>query len=94
MRTHRGPLPLAFILAMAAESATAVLPDDAAETRRYNSGDLRKLLDRAADENLIGKPADQSGDRLLPGDKTAQFFPNFPNFPNFFNCFNGYWRNC
>jgi hypothetical protein len=56
-------------------------------------GSLRKLLDKGL-AGQIGRDPAQSGDRRLPGDKSAQFFPNFPNFPNFFNCFNGFWRNC
>jgi hypothetical protein len=94
MRKGQASLPLAFVLAMAADASAATPTDVNDKAIPIEAGALRKLLDRAIDANIITRDMDQSGDRRLPGDKTAQFFPNFPNFPNFFNCFNGSFRNC
>ena len=93
-RGTTGTLPLAFVLAMGAEaSAAAVQPSDG-KGEALRPGMLADLVQQAVGVNAGGVNTDQSGDRRLPGDKTALFFPNFPNFPNFFNCFNGFWRNC
>lgn len=103
MRRSQSSLPLAFILAMASETCLSHVVVDAGENVKFEDGALRQLLDAAVDAEMVTRDIDQSGDRRLPGDKTAQFFPNFPNFPNFnnfnnfpnfFNCFNGLWRNC
>lgn len=94
MRKGQASLPLAFILAMAADASAATVSDVSQPNIPLEAGALRQLLDRAVDVHIITRDMDQSGDRRLPGDRTAQYFPNFPNFPNFFNCFNGNWRNC
>jgi hypothetical protein len=94
MRKGQASIPLAFVLAMAADASAASPAEVNGNAIPLEAGALRHLLDRAADANLIARDMDQSGDRRLPGDKTAQYFPNFPNFPNFFNCFRGNWRNC
>lgn len=91
MRKGSSSLPLAFVLAMAADASAAGLPDATQPDQPLKAGDLRRLLDRAVDQGLITRPMDQPGDRRLPGDKTAQYFPNFPNFSN---CISGTWRNC
>ena len=92
MRKVQASLPLAFILAMAAE-ASAATPPDVQPAIPLEAGALRALLEQGLAKDILRDPL-QSGDRRLPGDKTTQFFPNFPNFPNFFNCFNGFWRKC
>jgi hypothetical protein len=86
VRRIGGSLPLAFVLAMAAE-AVGTSHDPAKPLR---AGDLRELLDAAGDENIAANSFMTSGDRRLPGDKIAQF----PNFNNFLNCNSGTWRNC
>jgi hypothetical protein len=91
MRKSQTSLPLAFLLAMAAEASPAALADADVTATTFQPGDLRKLLDPVRDVNLFDDKFAKSGDRRLPGDKVAQYFPNFPNF---FNCFNGMWRNC
>ena len=91
MRKVQASLPLAFILAMAAE-ATAATPPDAQPAIPLEAGALRPLLEQGIANDILRDPL-QSGDRRLPGDRTVQF-PNFPNFPNFFNCLRGNWRNC
>ena len=82
---------MAFILAMAAEASGAAWPDPYDATKPLQAGDLRKLLEATVDANDDAKSFLTSGDRRLPGDKTAQFFPNFPNF---FSCNAGNWRKC
>ena len=91
MRKVQASLPLAFILAMAAEASAATPPVQPAIP--LEAGALRALLEQGLAKDILRDPL-QSGDRRLPGDKTTQIFPNFPNFPNFFNCFNGFWRKC
>jgi len=94
MRKGQASLPLAFILAMAADASAALALDATPPAATpLQAGALRYLLDRAADAHIFTRDMDRSGDRRLPGDRTAQF-PNFPNFPNFHNCFSGNWRNC
>ena len=91
MRKGQASLPLAFVLAMAAESsAAATTPDAIQPTIPLEAGALRALLEKGLANQITRDPL-QSGDRRLPGDKTAQYFPNFPNFHN---CFSGMWRNC
>jgi hypothetical protein len=91
-RATSGTIPLAFVLAMSAEALGAVSPGLGDGRPMLEPGMLKPLLERA----LVTKAFDftKFGDRRLPGDKTAQYFPNFPNFPNFRNCFSGNWRNC
>lgn len=90
-RRNCGQLPLAFVLAMAAEASGASLSDAYDPAKPLRAGDLRKLLNAGSLEAMAANSFESSGDRRLPGDKTAQFFPNFPNF---LNCFAGGWRNC
>lgn len=90
MRRGQRSLPLAFILAMAADASAATLSDTNNKTTPLEAGTLRKLLDPTTNANMVTRDMNQSGDRSMPGEKMAQF----PNFPNFFNCVRGYWRNC
>ncbi len=84
-----GPLPLAFLLALATEASgsTVTLPTDAND--HLQPGLLAGLL------NLGGNPefSIKSVEQLKNGETTTvvQYFPNFPNFRN---CFTGNWRNC
>lgn len=90
MRNGQASLPLAFILAMAADASAATMPDTSQPNIPFEAGALRALLEKGLASEIGREPA-QSGDRRLPGDKTAQFFPNFPNFHS---CVAGMWRNC
>jgi len=84
-----GPLPFAFLLALATEASgsTVSLPRDAKD--HLQPGMLSDLL------NLDGNPqfSIKSVEQLKNGETTTvvQYFPNFPNFRN---CFTGNWRNC
>jgi hypothetical protein len=84
-----GPLPFAFLLALATEanSSPGLLTSDTENNLR--PGVLSSLL------NLGGNPefSVKSVEQLKNGESTTvvQYFPNFPNFRN---CFTGYWRNC
>jgi len=93
-RSAAGTLPLAFVLAMGADGPANAAQVPGGQDVVLRPGMFAGLLERAIGLEVAGVNTDQSGHRLLPGDKTAQFFPNFPNFPNFFNCFSGVWRNC
>jgi hypothetical protein len=93
MRKGHGSLPLVFILAMGADTSTATALDHARTNDSLEAGALRILLEKGL-ANAGDYDSSLSGDRRLPGDTTAQYFPNFPNFPSFFNCFRGYFRNC
>jgi len=92
-RVATGTLPLAFMMAISAESAGARPPLPQAN-EALRPGMLSGLVRHAFGLDAVAGNPEESGDRRLPGDKTAQFFPNFPNFPNFFNCFSGTWRKC
>lgn len=85
-----GPLPFAFILAMAADAASGVNSEVTNPSKPLELGALSGLL--AAIDRTQVSPALDSG--LIQGNvgtKVVQFFPNFPNFRN---CFTGTWRNC
>ena len=84
-----GPLPFAFLLALATEangsqvSLTTEAKDD------LQPGMLSGLL------NVSGTPefSIKSVEQLRNGE-TITVVQYFPNFPNFRNCFTGNWRNC
>lgn len=84
-----GPLPLAFLLALATEAnGSSVSP--ATDTKDdLQPGMLSDML------NLNGNPefSVKSVEQVRDGETTTvvQYFPNFPNFRN---CFTGNWRNC
>ena len=83
----RGPLPLAFLLAMAADSTSAA-PLHAAGAP-LSRGTLSSLLPVGLQP--ISPPTANRTHEGQVGTKLVQFFPNFPNFRN---CFVGSWRNC
>ena len=89
MRKGQASLPLAFILAMAADASAAATPGASQAAPPLEAGE-RILLEKGL-ANEIARDPHQSGDRRLAGDKAAQYFPNFPNFRS---CISGYWRNC
>ena len=86
----RGPLPFAFLLAMAADAANGANSELIAPAKPLQPGSLAGLL--AATKRSPAPPASEG--RFIEGSvgtKVVQFFPNFPNFRN---CFVGNWRNC
>ena len=85
----RGPLPLAFLLAMAADGAHGAAPELNTATP-LQRGSLSALMPRIPDQ-AAAAPADR---RLHEGQVGTQLVQFFPNFPNFRNCFVGNWRNC
>ncbi len=88
-RAVTGTLPVAFVLAMSAEASGASAPLATDQAAALKPGMLAGLVDHALGSGSFDPQ--QSGDRRLPGEKTAQFFPNFPNF---FSCISGFWRRC
>ena len=85
----RGPLPLAFLLAMAADTAGAapLLLNEANAALR--PGALSGLLPPE-----LQPTAPLAEHRTHEGRVGTQLVQFFPNFPNFRNCFVGSWRNC
>ena len=83
----RGPLPLAFLLAIAADSASAGPLHDAGSP--LSRGTLSGLLPDGL--LTITPPTAKLPHERQVGTKLVQFFPNFPNFRN---CIVGSWRNC
>ena len=87
MRQSNTTWPLAFILAIGAQTASghqAELPNDRGPLA---PGSLSGLADRG----LQGSGSAASGgriQRLIDGDRVVQFFPNFRN------CITGSWKNC
>jgi hypothetical protein len=81
-----GPLPFAFLLALATEanSSAVSLTTDTKET--LHSGMLSGLLNLNEDPEFSIK----SIERVKNGEATTvvQYFPNFRN------CISGSWRNC
>jgi hypothetical protein len=86
MSKYHASMPLAFVLAIAAENSAVALPDMTNPTTALRAGDLRQLLSSTDHGREVFDPNTESGDRQLP--KTSQFFPNF------FSCISGYWRRC
>ena len=84
-----GPLPFAFLLALASEAngAAASLPMDT--QGNLQAGMLSGLLDPNGHPEFSIKSVEQVKD-----GETTTVVQYFPNFPNFRNCFSGYWRNC
>ncbi len=83
----RGPLPLAFLLAIAADSTGAApLHDASAPLVR---GTLSGLLPKGL-QPIVPPAADRTHEGQV-GTRLVQYFPNFPNFRN---CIVGSWRNC
>ena len=84
-----GPVPFAFLLALANEANASQAPLPTASTDLLKPGALSGLL------NLNGHPefSIKSVEQVRDGETTTvvQYFPNFPNFRN---CFTGNWRNC
>jgi hypothetical protein len=78
-------LPLAFLLALAADGANAPVVEAKESAPVLTYGMLSDLLADGNSSSNVERPPLRPG-----GQKVAQFFRNF-GFPN---CFSGNWRNC
>ncbi len=87
--SRAGPLPFAFLLALATEangspvSLTPEMKDD------LQLGSLSGLLALNRNPEFSIKSVEQ-----VKNGETTTVVQYFPNFPNFRNCFYGNWRNC
>jgi len=84
-----GPLPVAFLLALATEAnaSPATFTIDAKDI--LQPGALSGLLNLNENPEFSLKSVEQ-----VKNGKTTTVVQYFPNFPNFRNCFTGNWRNC
>jgi hypothetical protein len=84
-----GPLPFAFLLALATEAngSSASLPTGT--DNNLQPGMLSGLLNLNGSAEFRIKSVEQ-----VKNGETTTVVQYFPNFPNFRNCFTGYWRNC
>jgi hypothetical protein len=90
-RRIAGQIPLAFILAMAAEASSSATAEATNSSIPLEPGALSGLL-RGSPPDAQAQPTfGQHWRQGNAGTKVVQFFPNFPNFRN---CFAGAWRNC
>jgi hypothetical protein len=81
------PVPVAFLLALASETGSAVFSPTADTSQLLKRGSFSNLLNAAE----LLEASNNHEQKSLKHLKTAQYFPNFPNFRN---CFSGNWRNC
>lgn len=83
----KGSLPLAFVLAMAAEVSvgTAAGPDGNAPA--LSVGSLSSLLEQAVGDAQTAGPSQEVAPNVISLDRLAQWL-------NFRNCVTGGWRNC
>lgn len=86
-----GQLPLAFVLAMAAEASASAPAEATNPPIQLEPGVLSGLLAAATERSQTQPASGQRWIRGSAGTKVVQFFPNFPNFRN---CFVGNFRNC
>ena len=86
MRKRQGSIPLAFVLAMAADAGAAAPVNPGSDVQPIRAGLLTAL---AAHPAVSTTTADEKIYQTVATRKRiAQFFPNFKN------CFSGTWRNC
>jgi len=84
-----GPVPFAFLLALASEANASQVPLAADGKDQLKPGMLSDLLKLNANPEFSMKSVEQMRD-----GETTTVVQYFPNFPNFRNCFTGNWRNC
>jgi len=80
--------PLAFILAIGAQTAEGKLPDVQGAERALTPGLLAELADLGVRGEASSPSSAGKFKRLLVRDRMVQFFPNFRN------CVTGTWKNC
>jgi hypothetical protein len=88
-RSGVGPLPFAFLLALAAEANASAVTFTTDTRESLQPGALSGLLNLNANPEFSVKSIEQ-----MKNGETTTVVQYFPNFPNFRNCFSGYWRNC
>ena len=84
-----GPLPFAFLLALATEANGSPLSLTTDAKDNLQPGMLSGLLNLNRNPDFSVKSVEQ-----MKNGGTTTVVQYFPNFPNFRNCFTGYWRNC
>ena len=84
-----GPVPFAFLLALASEANAGQVPLVVDSKDQLKPGMLSDLLKLNANPEFSIKSVEQERDGA-----TTTVVQYFPNFPNFRNCFTGNWRNC
>jgi hypothetical protein len=84
-----GPLPLAFLLALATEASGSPVSLTTDTKENLQPGVLSGLLNPNGTPEFSVKSVEQ-----MRNGETTTVVQYFPNFPNFRNCFTGYWRNC
>lgn len=86
MRKGQASLPLAFVLAMAADASIAPPSDLADSSQVMRAGVLAALAAPTLHKGVQSETGKYQ--EIRTRDRIAQFFPNFRN------CFGGTWRNC
>jgi hypothetical protein len=84
-----GPVPFAFLLALASEANASQVPLVVDSKDQLKPGMLSDLLKLNTNPEFSIKSVEQERDGA-----TTTVVQYFPNFPNFRNCFTGNWRNC
>jgi hypothetical protein len=84
-----GPVPFAFLLALASEANASQVPLATDSKDQLKPGSLSGLLNLNGHPEFSIKSVEQ-----VRGGETTTVVQYFPNFPNFRNCISGYWRNC
>jgi hypothetical protein len=84
-----GPLPFAFLLALATEANGSQVSLTSVARDNLQPGVLSGLLNLGGNPEFSVKSVEQ-----FKNGETTTVVQYFPNFPNFRNCFTGYWRNC
>jgi hypothetical protein len=84
-----GPLPFAFMLALATEANSSLVSVTTDARDEFRPGMLSGLLNFNENPEFSIKSVEQ-----VRNGETTTVVQYFPNFPNFRNCFSGYWRNC
>ena len=81
-RRNCGQLPLAFVLAMAAEASGSAIAEATNPSIQLKPGALSGLLAAATEDSQTLPASGQRWTQGNAGTKVVQFFPNFPNFRN------------
>ena len=84
-----GPLPFAFLLALATEANASAVSLTTHSRENLQPGMLSGLLNLNGNAEFSIKSVDQ-----VKNGETTTVVQYFPNFPNFRNCLYGSWRNC
>jgi hypothetical protein len=91
MHRNNSCLPLAFLLALAADGASAASVGSSSAPV-LTRGMLADLLEGTETSSMVGSLVHSTVNREL-AQIPGPYIPGFRNI-GFFNCFNGPWRNC